>query len=499
MQVESVAWLAASMKIGTYALFFLLSIWFYLRYKEKGKVKFMIAAFLSFLASCFCKEQAVVLPLVLVAVDYLQGRSLFEKKVWLNKIPFLLTSLIFGIVTLNASGGEEIAQKVYDFQISERLIFATYSVGVYLFKLFIPTDLSFFYTYPIKGDIPAYFYLFPLLLIGLLYIIFKAYKKDLRWLVFGILFFLLNVALTSLTAVMSVRDVIMADRYVYMASLGVFFILISLLNSKKEKWSPMLRSIPLVMGVVFMIISMQRVKVFKNSVTLFTEVIEKGQYKDRHNPYLALPYNNRGIAYKRDKKLELAIKDYEVAIGSNPSYPNGYLNRGNIHFDSGEDDLAVLNYNKVLGLKPRNEKALSARGAIYAKRKQYDDALADLTLAIEIDPYFLDAYSNRALTYLDMGNLDEAIEDVSTYLRYSPAKDDMYEFRGYLYIQKKDYKKALSEFNQAIALNSNRAGYYFNRASAHRGLGNKSAALQDANKAKIKGYQVPQEFFDSLR
>ncbi|NNK81099.1 MAG: hypothetical protein HKO93_06350, partial [Flavobacteriales bacterium] len=198
MQVESVAWLAASMKIGTYAFFFLLSIWFYLRFKVDRKPKWMLASFTAFLASCFCKEQAVVLPLTLVSIDYLQGASLISKKAWLNKTPFLIVSLIFGIITLKATGGGgELAQEVYDFALSERVVFASYSIGMYIFKAIIPVDLSFFYTYPIKGDIPSYIFLFPILLIGVLFLFYKALKSDNRWLAFGILFFLVNVALTS--------------------------------------------------------------------------------------------------------------------------------------------------------------------------------------------------------------------------------------------------------------------------------------------------------------
>ncbi len=81
----------------------------------------------------------------------------------------------------------------------------------------------------------------------------------------------------------------------------------------------------------------------------------------------------------------------------------------------------------------------------------------------------------------------------------TPGKDDMYEFRGYLYSQKQDFQLAISDFDRAIQLNPGRASYFYKRATAYLGLGNKSAALQGANKAKVMGYQVPQQFFDSLR
>ena len=56
VQVESVAWLAASMKIGAYSFFFLSSLLAYVRYlRDKSRGWFGVSLFL-FLLSCLCKE-----------------------------------------------------------------------------------------------------------------------------------------------------------------------------------------------------------------------------------------------------------------------------------------------------------------------------------------------------------------------------------------------------------------------------------------------------------
>lgn len=499
MQVESVAWLTASMKIGTYAFFFLLSIWAYINYKKKEDKKSLVVSLLAFLASCLCKEQAVILPVALIAVDYFLGKNVFDKKVWLEKIPFFLLSIVFGIVTFKASTSHsaEVVERVYNFGIGERILFAMYSTVMYVFKIIVPANLSMFYTYPMQGQIPAYFYLMPLLLIGLFVLLFRAYKREQRWLVFGILFFLVNVFLTAMTAVMSVRDVIMADRYVYLPAIGFFFILSYLLV--KVKTASGFRYAILGIAFIFMAMSFQRVKVWKDNITLFSDVIDKESYGDRSNPYLALAYNNRGVEYKRRKQLVQANADFESAIACDPNYYRSYLNRGNIHFDAGRDDEAMENYNKVISLSEQNQKALSARGAIHAKRKNYDAALADLNAAVEKDRYFLDAYSNRALTYMDMGKFQEAADDCSTYIQYDPFADDMYEFRGYLRAQLGEFDQAIEDFNQAIAINPGNASYYFNRSTSYKSKGDKPAALRDATKARNMGYKVAKEYIDSLR
>jgi tetratricopeptide (TPR) repeat protein len=501
LNVESVAWLTASMKIGTYALFFLLSVYSYLRYLETDKKSFILLSFVFFLASCFSKEQAVVLPVLLLAIDYFKGRKLTTKDVWIQKIPFFLLSMIFGYITLQASSSSEVASNaviVYNFGFAERVLFAFYATGMYVLKLIAPLELSMFYTYPVKGEIPAYFYVVPLLVIGLLFGLFKAYRAGHKWIAFGLLFFFINVFLTSLTAVMSVRDVIMADRYVYLPSVGLFFILSYFIVVKmKERFKPGLYVI-LGLALILSAMTYQRTQVWKDSVTLFSDVIDKGAYANRNNPYLALAYNNRGIEYKRAGKIDLAMSDYSKAIESDPKYPNGYLNRGNIYFDSGKDDLALQDYNTVLQLQ-ENAKAYSARGAIFARRQQYDAAIEDMNKAIQSDKYFIDAYSNRAITYLEMGRFDDAIADCTTILNMAPNRAGIYELRAYLKQRKGDHAAAIIDFDRSIQLDGSQAPFYFNRGISHRATGNKAAALRDLQKASSMGYPVPADVLNSVK
>lgn len=498
MQVESVAWLAASMKIGTYSFFFLLATWTYLRYRITEKKSFLVWTFLAFLASCFCKEQAVVLPLVLVLIDYLRGKDIFKMKVWVEKIPFFVVSVIFGLVTLKASQGSELVQKVYDFGFGERLLFAMYSAGMYVVRTIAPLDLSFFYTYPVKGEIPAQYYIVPLLVLGLIYLMIRAFKKDQRWLAFGIAFFLVNIFLTTLTAVMAVRDVLMADRYVYIPIIGLFFILVQVVHTRKEGSSSSLKYIFLVLGIVYAGLTFSRVEVFKDSVSLFSDVIEKGTSPGEINPYLALAYNNRGIALKRSGQIDKAQADYAMAIKSNPGYTNAFLNRGNIFFDAGNDDLALADYNVVLDAT-ENAKAYSARGAIFAKRKQYDSAIEDMNKAVKLDGYFTDAYSNRALTYLEMGRFDEAIADCSSILKMTPNRADMYELRAYIKARKGDHQAAIIDFDRSIQLDGGRAAFYFNRGLSYRALENKTLALKDFQRASSMGYTVPADILNTVQ
>ncbi len=80
LQVESVAWLAASMKIGTYSAFFLGSLLLYTKYLQSNKRGLYLYSVLLFLLSCFCKEQAVILPLILPFLDQVRTGKLIDRK-----------------------------------------------------------------------------------------------------------------------------------------------------------------------------------------------------------------------------------------------------------------------------------------------------------------------------------------------------------------------------------------------------------------------------------
>jgi protein O-mannosyl-transferase len=496
MNVESVAWLAAAMKIGTFTLFFLASVHFYIKYRMSDATKDLIISWIFFVISCLCKEQAVVLPLLLMAIDHADSRDMFSSKRLLQKVPFLLLSVIIGLVTLTASDSFEAEKVIYAFSIGERILFSFYAMGVYTLKTFIPFDLSMFYTYPIQGQIPAYYYLFALIPIGMLALLVRWYKKDEPLLFLGMAFFFVNVSLPAFISILSVRDVVMADRYTYLPSVGLFLILLVDLEKQSNK---NLRYVPYALALFFFISTFTRVDVFQNSATLFSDVIEKESYSDKANPYLSMPYNNRGVHLKKEKKLKEAAADFKKAIAMNPKYASGYLNLANIDFDAGKDDSALEGYNKTLELEPKNAKALSSRGSVYGKKGQNDIALADLTKALEIDPYFINAYSNRALLYLQVNQPDKSILDLNEILKLDPNKHDIYEFRGHCRTQIGEYQAAIQDYNKAISMAPDAGSYYLNRSYVFAKMGDKQSATRDAKRAAAMGQKLDPAYLESLK
>ena len=98
MHVESVAWIAERKDV-LYSFFFLLSLIMYINYLKFQKIKHLVYAAIFFVLSCMSKSAAVVIPLIMILFDYYTNRK-YSWKMILEKIPFLIISLIFGIVAI---------------------------------------------------------------------------------------------------------------------------------------------------------------------------------------------------------------------------------------------------------------------------------------------------------------------------------------------------------------------------------------------------------------
>jgi len=173
---------------------------------KKGKY---VMTFVLFVVSFLCKEQAIVIPIATLFIDWFAGRNFRNKTVWLEKIPFLLIVVLGGLYTLSLRNIGWIEHYV-GYPVWQRLVFASYSITEYLTKLIISTNLMYVSPFPMApGDsLPQRFLIYPVIFTALVGA--AIYYRKYRVMVFGALFFLLNVSLTLHIISMS-RITIVAD------------------------------------------------------------------------------------------------------------------------------------------------------------------------------------------------------------------------------------------------------------------------------------------------
>lgn len=229
--VEAVAWVSA-VKILIYSFFYLLAAICYLRYiRTMAKKDYLLTLFL-FIVSFLAKEQAVTLPFLLILIDWFGHRNLREENLWVEKLPFFVLSLFFGIITiLSQQGGGD--APVYPFV--QRMILACYTLFEYLTKSLFPIGLNYLYPFPIlPGEsLPIRFWIYPFLVICLVSWLWVNRKN--RLLLFGACFFFIHL-LVALNIISTSRQAIVADRYSYISNIGIVFLMAVILVWLKSKW-----------------------------------------------------------------------------------------------------------------------------------------------------------------------------------------------------------------------------------------------------------------------
>jgi tetratricopeptide (TPR) repeat protein len=493
LQVESVAWASAAFKTGFCVAFFLLSLITYDSYLSSGKLKFYFLSLLFFLFSFLSKEQAVALSLSVLCIDYLKQRNLLSKKVILEKIPYFALAAAFGIITLLATKSNHDALTYSTFTFPERILHACYAVAEYFIKLVVPYKLSAYYPYTASKNFSFWYYLHPVIVAGIIYLFVRSLKKN-KLVAFGFLFFAANILFTLVLQVVSVREVVMADRYVYVSSIGFFMLTSVSLKNLMEKNPPYRNTIfgTLIAYLLVMTgITFQRTKVWKNTQSLLENNLE--------NFTAPLPLVNLGVEYKRQGFLDKAMNLYNKSILLYPDYGLAYVNRGNIYSDSGRDSLALADYNKAIELKTETPNVYANRAGVYGRNGKLDRALADLERALKIDSNFANAYLNRAIAYFELKDFKNAIADYTRFLRRRPDDAGVYCDRGVAYQNLGDDDNAIRDINKAIQLSPNNGIYYLNRSYSYLRMGKKDLALSDAMTARNLGTRVGDDYFNQLR
>ncbi len=413
MHVESVAWIAERKDV-LYTFFFMGGMLTYLRYRANQQMMWLVATFVLGLASLLSKPAAVVFPIALWLVDLYQGRK-WDARMFVEKIPFLALSVVIGIVTIKIQSQSAISQPDA-YSMVQRISFAGYGFMMYIAKLFVPINLSALYPYPVKTSadtLPLIFKVAPLLALVITGA-FAWWMRTSKAVLFGFLFFVLNLLLVL--QLLPVGNAVMADRYSYLAYVGLCFALasgIAGLYKQRPQWRMLLLGLVAVGGLVLTGMTYQRCGVWKNSGTLWSDVLSK--YPDN-----SIAHFKRGEYNSEQKRGAEAMKDYSNAIKHNPSDAKALTNRGLIYFNQKKYQEALADFNQAIKANPQLFNAWLNRGRLYYQQKEYDKALVDYNKALEFNAQSHIAYNNRAIIYHETGDLENALKDYDKALALSP-------------------------------------------------------------------------------
>jgi protein O-mannosyl-transferase len=435
LQLESVGWIS-ELKNTLSGAFYFASVLFYLRFAESRRRHHYLLCFVLFVAGCLSKSSVVILPLTLLGIDvFLQGR--FRMSFLVNKLPFLIVSLTFGIVNLKTQAAGMFINYSHAFPYHERIGYAGYALVRYSGMFLVPYDPSVLYPYPADKTIALTIGFVFLLILG--WSVFRLVKAgNLKPVA---LIFLCVTGLILVLQLIPFGEVLYADRYMYIPL--VFFTMLLLYVLRQLKVS---LNYPLCAAVIALpVITFLRTDVWRSSVSLYTDILEKF-------PTSFVALNSLGAEYMLQNDDANAIQYLNRAIGVSPQNYKGYYNRGLLKLKTNSPQNAIADFDRAIELHDYH-KAYVGRASAYYMLHDLSNAMKDARYVLQRDPQHGKALFVLANCHNSLNQLDSAI---LLYNRSISIIDDDAEFyfrRGIAHGKKQDFRSCLTDLNACIRLN----------------------------------------------
>jgi uncharacterized membrane protein YqjE len=394
LHVESVAWISERKDVLSTCMI-LLSLYAYVRYVQQGRQKNYFLVFLFFLLSLMAKPMMVTFPFVLILIDLwpLSRKDQSIKSLILEKIPLLILSFIFCLITLWTQYSSGACQSIVTVSIQTRILNAFAAYGWYVTKFFVPINLAIFYPHP-QTNVPLLYIIWGVLIISSgLWCSFR-FQQSLPYVMTGVLWFL--GTLIPVIGLVQVGLQAYADRYSYIPLTGLFIVLtwgifdlgayVSHNNKKGEKWAAAILVSLILMNTY--LCSLQ-VRTWKNGTSVFQHALlvvpdnfvamthlgsipHLQKALELRPNYIPALYN-LGTALINEGKLHEALPYLLKAEKLNAQHPNIYNNIGGIYYQLENYSLSLVYLQKALELNPNQASTKKNIHRLYEKMSKIKD------------------------------------------------------------------------------------------------------------------------------
>jgi len=450
-------------------LFFLLSLLCYVkaRITKNGSRKIILFAAATLLGAMalFSKENSGMLPVMILGYElFFLPRPGQEKKN--RKTLLILTGgalVAFFLICWLFLGNDPLARVLHGYEgrgftLGQRLLTETRIVLHYLSLLVLPLSgrLNLAYDYQISTGLfaPPATMLAIISLSSLTGFIFYLYKKD-RLTAFAIFWLLGNLAVESTFIPLE----LIFEHRMYMPSM--FIVLAGVawiyrLQANREKTARILVIGSLVLLSIF---TWQRNTVWKNGVTLWSDVVKKspGSIRGQGNLGIAYIEANEFTAAK-DHLLKAITIGYDDKSGNfSTSISAKYLaiahdNLGLAYRKSGNYTAAIHHAKQALELDPNKTDAFVTLGITYSKLGQDRKAYEYFSKASKEGVISVDLYNNWAVSCFKLGMTDKSIRLLKHAIELKPDHAESHYNLGIAYSSKGMLKEAREEMARAIQL-----------------------------------------------
>jgi tetratricopeptide (TPR) repeat protein len=358
------------------------------------------------------KPMVVTLPFVLLLLDFwpLQRLKISSLKsqisnygsLVLEKVPFLLLSIIDCWITLSVQKSAGATQVIRQITWGDRLANAVTSYVKYLGKLFWPADLAIVYPhsanhYYLSAQWPGWEITAAALLLVLVTIFCVLQLRQYPFLAVGWFWFL--GMLVPVIGLVQVGEQAMADRYTYLPLIGPVLSLVwwareaiaSGILANANQFRASIFGIAALLVVCFPLVwlTRQQLEYWENTVTLFEHAI--AVTADNPSAQFAL-----GVRLERGGEVGKAMVRYRVAAAIDPHYSKAYYNMGQVLRKAGKWPEAADAYFAAVRSNPRDLATQLNLASVLPHVGRAKEAVAHFDEALRIDPTSIEGLNNLA-------------------------------------------------------------------------------------------------------
>lgn len=562
LRIESVAWIS-EWKDLIFTFFYILGLFFYVSWIKDNKFIFLIIYILMAWFAGFSKIQGVLLPFSCILLDYFLLKRIrliaiifhISVFVWVLLFPnfkiwysllfissifllyykenlrlklllffkpwFLIAALLIVLIFAFYFKWLWFWTGSSDFSLTDRIVFSGYSLFFYIKQFILPLKQIAIHQYPTFTGIELWnqwwWYMISWVIIFILiFIVIKSSFRNKHWILFGILFFLLNISIVLHFIPIEGR-LIVAERYSYLAYLGLILAFTFFIESFFKNMH-ILKPILLFFVFLFLlsIVTINRTSVWKNTESLFKDVITKepttsfawgnlGSYylgkkeyayanfcyskAETYNPNDVQIYLNQALSNFALKNISLALKNIDEGIrrsNTDEDVSMFLVTKGQIYEQIGNFDSAIYLYDNALIKYAHNYKALLQKSLLYAKDikiRNIDSAFYYAQKAISVNRYYADAYHTLGWLYLIKNNIDQSIFYIKKSIELNPSFSLAYNSLGYISMLQNNLNEAIDYYSKAIVLDSSLIEVIKNRAWIYYKTKQFALALADYKRA----------------
>jgi len=384
--------------------------------------------------------------------------------VW-EKLPLFILVATSAVITFLAQSHEGAVRTLAHDPIARRLSIALVAYAKYLLLTFWPNNLAVYY--PFAG-IPAWQIIgAAFLLIGITVFCFSQ-RRTRPYLIIGWLWFL--GTLVPVIGLVQVGGQIMADRYFYVPSIGLFIAVVFGLGDIAKSWraAPALIS-GIVGGILLVLATLTNAQIqrWRDSFTLFehTLAITPPNLRIEHNLGVALGASDRydeaaahfekalqidpnfydglvamGVTRGHQARIPEAIEYFQAAIRSQPDAPKAHVQLAHALWTQKRDEAALEEMRRAFQLAPKDVNIVADFGLALGLVGRVQEAIEQLHEALRLNPNSAEAHNNLGLALLASGKPRESIPEFEVALRLKPelkgAADNLQRAQAQLGSQK---------------------------------------------------------------